>query len=68
VFNADQLRDILYRITLTKIMLFTHYVIIFIHPWVLGLFAKLRKATISFVITVCLSAWELLGGTDFHEN
>jgi hypothetical protein len=37
---------------------------------VLGAFAKLRKATVSFVMSVCLSArMEQLGShwTDFHE-
>jgi hypothetical protein len=56
-FNSafKELRDNLYRITLIKIMLLTRYVISFTHIWVLGMFTKLRKAIINFVITVYLS-------------
>jgi hypothetical protein len=33
----------------------------------LGAFSKLGKATLSFDVSVCLSAWNNATSTDFHE-
>jgi hypothetical protein len=35
----------------------------FYSNWFLGMFAKLWKATISFVMSVCVSAWKNVAST-----